>query len=319
MTSGFGASEPVAATLRARHGGSASGLLATILATLLLAGTVAVSRGAMGATLAQPASGGAGGAPAAVSLASASSLLAAAIAPGGPGFGFFAVQRTTEYARAGGPTIDVVDPADDRKVIGQTDHLFINAMMSQGVVLPDGFFMDMHLGSEKTLAPADFAAAPAIFSVLARDGATWRNDGAGWYATTELPGMGIDLATARLLPRALGRLGSLAPAGMDSVNGVPATAYTGTVAVADYPGAVAADGASFTDPAIAVTVWVDAKDRLLQLWIRARNRNQPTYDLMSETTITFDDAPAAALPLPAPTMAPEPPLPPDPAASTATP
>jgi hypothetical protein len=240
--------------------------------------------------------------------------LAGAISPGGEGFNFFAVQRTTQYARKGGPSIPVTDPSDDRKVIGQTDRLFINAMMSKGFVRPDGFFMEMHLGSETVGTSADFAAAPAIFSVLARDGATWRNDGAGWYATTGLPGMGFDLATARLLPRALARIGSLTRAGTDTVNGIATSVFMGTVALTDYPGAVASDGAAFTDPKIAVKVWVDAQNRPLQLWVRARNTNQTTYDLISETTITLDFGTTAALPQPDPTMAPEPPPPPDPAA-----
>ena len=290
--------------------------IATLAAVALLTGGVALARAQVGPVPGEP--GGAGPTGTA-RLGTASSALAAAIAPGGMGFGFFAVQRTTEYARKGGPSIPLVDPADGRTVTGQTDHLFINAMMSKGVVSPDGFFMEMHLGSDKALASADFATAPAIFSVLARNGATWRNDGAGWYATTELPGMGSDLATARLLPRALGRLGSLTAAGADTVSGTAATVFTGSVALADYPGALASDGAAFTDPAIAVKVWVDAKDRPLQLWIRARNTNQPDYDLYSDTTVTLDVGPAAPLPQPNPTLAPEPPLPPDPATSTTAP
>jgi len=301
--------------------GRAIGTLAPLLVLALLTGGVTLARSAPQRTVTVPLDTTTGGAGATgpVRLGSAASVIAAALGPGGSGLGFFAVQRTTEYARPGGITIAVPDPADDRKVIGQTDHLFINAMMSRGVVRADGFFMDMRLGSDTAASPADFAAAHSVFSVLARDGATWRNDGAGWYATAALPGMGIDLATVGLLPRALGHVGSLAAAGTTTLNGTVTSAFTGSVALADYPGAVAADGAAFTDPAIAVKVWVDAANRPVQLWIRARNTNQPDYDLISETTITFDFAPTAILPLPDPTMAPEPSLPPDPASSTTAP
>jgi hypothetical protein len=285
------------------------------LGAVLLVGAVLAARPALApaAALVSPPM-----APAAA-MSSSSSLLAGAISPGGAGFGFFAVQRTTEYQRPGGIPIPVVDPADGRTVTGQTGRLFINAMMSKGFVTPDDFSMEMRPGTEAAASAAAFAAAPSVFSVLARDGGTWRNDGAGWYATSGLPGMGIDLATARLLPRALGHIGSLSAAVADTVNGSPSWAYTGTVAVADYPGAVAADGAAFTDPAVAVKVWVDAKGRPLQLWVRARNTNQAAYDLVSETTVTLDYGAAPPLPRPDPTMAPEPPPPPDPAAAAASP
>jgi hypothetical protein len=295
---------------------------------LVVIGAVAVTRApaVLPATVAAPAQpdqaqalgAGANLTPAA-RLGSASTVLGTALAKGGAGVSFFALQRTVEYARTGGPLIPVVDPVDPRKIIGQTDHLFINAMMSKGEVTPDGFFMAMRLGSETTSSAADFDAAQPIFSVLSRDGVTWRNDGAGWYQSTDLPGMGIDLATIRLLPRALGRVGSLTSAGSESLQGGLASAFTGTVAVSDYPGAVAADGAAFTDPAIATKVWVDGNNRPVQLWIRARNTNQPDYDLISETTVTLDFSPVAALPSPDPTMGPEPSLPPDLAASTPIP
>jgi hypothetical protein len=248
------------------------------------------------------------------SLATAGSQLAAAIGPGGQGFNFFATQRTTEYQRAGGTAIAVVDPSDDRKVIGQTDHLFINAMMSKGFVRPDGFFMDMRLGSS-TSGAADFASAPTTFSVLARDATTWRNDGQGWYQTAELPGMGIDLVTIRQLPSAFGHVVGLTASGTDNVNGVAASVYSGSLTPTDYPGAVAAGGASFTDSTIAFKVWIAGDGRPLQLWIRARNTNQPIYDLVSETTLSFDFTPAAALPSAAPTLAPESPPSAEPAAS----
>ncbi len=313
MSSRPAGTTPVEFSVHARHRASALDLASGVAVAVLLAGAVLAARPAIApaAALASPPM-----APAAA-LNASSSLLAGAVSPGGAGFGFFAVQRTTEYQRPGGPAIPVTDPATGRTAIGQTDRLFINAMMSRGFVTPDGFTMEMRAGTEAAASAADFAKAPAVFAVLARDGGTWRDDGAGWYPTTALPGMGIDLATARLLPRALGRIGSLTSAGADTVNGAQAWAYTGTVAVADYPGAVAADGAAFTDPAVAVKVWVDAAGRPVQLWIRARNTNQTVYDLVSETTVTFDYSAAPPLPRPDPTAAPEPPLPPDPAAATA--
>ena len=244
------------------------------------------------------------GATPAKTLVAAGALLQSAMAPKGSGFNFFAVQRTTEYARPNGPAINVVDPSDDRRVIGQTDQLFVNAMMSKGYVRPDGFFMEMRLGSP-TSGQADFASAPPTFSVLARDGATWRNDGFGWYQATELPGMGIDFITLGKVPGAFGHVSGVTQSGTETVNGVATTTYSGTLTPADYPGAVAADGAKFTDPLIRFKVWISSDGRPVQLWIRARNTNQPVYDLISETTVTFDLSPAPSLPAAVPTMAPD--------------
>lgn len=310
----------VEVSVRRRRDGAADGRrlrMLTIILPVLLAATAAVGVGttrlASVAAAQQPAEAGA----ASAKLSSASTLLAKAIGAGGTGVSFFAVQRTTEYQRPGGAPIAVVDPADDRKVVGQTDHLFVNAMMSRGVIRPDGFFMEMRLGSESSASPADFDAAPPVFSVLVRDGTAWRNDGAGWYRTTELPGMGIDFASALGLPRALGRLGSLASAGTATVNGASTAVWSATLAAADYPGAVAADGLPFTDPSVAVKVWTDGKDRPVQLWLRARNTAHPTWDLVAETTITLDLSASAALPSPDPVAAPEPSALPEPSVTTA--
>jgi hypothetical protein len=228
--------ERIRPVMGVRRGPSRSDLATVLLAIGVLAGALTVGRGWLDTRLS-----GAGAAPGSALSASSASLQSAIST--GAGVGFFAVQRTTEYQRAGGSPIPVVDPSEPTTVVGQTDRLFVNAMMSKGFVTATGFFMDMRPGTE-TSSAADFDAAPPLFSVLADGTASWRDDGHGWYATDVLPGLGIDLATARLLPRALGRVGSLAAAGSETVNGTQAAVYTGTVTVADVPGVVASPSAA---------------------------------------------------------------------------
>jgi hypothetical protein len=247
-------------------------------------------------------------------LASAAQVMTSAMGAGGAGFNFFAIQRNTEYAKPLGPKIAVMDPADQRTVIGETDQLFVNAMMSRGFVTSDGYFMEMHLAKADSTA-TDFATAPKIFAVLQQAGKLWRDDGQGWYPTDESPGMGIDPTSLRLLPAGLTKVNALKTVGTTPLDGIPTTEFSATASIDDYPGAVAADGKTFTEATFPVLVWLDGQNRVVQLVITARNLNQTEYDLVSETTITFDYGPAAALPAPAPTMAPEP-LPSEPAAAT---
>ncbi len=249
---------------------------------------------------------GAGGSlPAAGRLSAAGQVLTSAMNSGGAGFSFLAIQRTTEYAKAGGPQINVVDPTDGRTVLGTTGQLFVGAMMSQGFVTPGGYFMDMRVGSSKSTS-ASFATAPKAFSVLQSGGMTWRDDGNGWDVTNEPPGMGIDPTSLRLLPVALTKVSALQTVGSGLVGSIATTQFSATAAVADYPGAVAADGKDFTEAAFPVRVWLDGQNRIVQLVLTAKNLNQTNWDLVAETTITFDYGPPGALPLPAPTMAPEP-------------
>lgn len=238
-------------------------------------------------------------------LSAAGQVLTGAMNSGGAGFSFFAIQRTTEYAKTGGQQINVVDPADGRTVLGTTSQLFVGAMMSQGFVSPAGYFMDMRVGDSKSTT-ASFATAPKAFAVIVRGAKTWRDDGAGWYTTSESPGMGIDPTSLRSLPGALTKVSALRTVGSSLLGSITTTQFSATAAIADYPGAVAADGKDFTEATFPVRAWLDGQNRVVQLVITAKNLNQTTWDLVSETTITFDYGPPGALPQPAPTMAPEP-------------
>jgi hypothetical protein len=281
--------------------------LLSLVVALAIVGAAVVARGApsIHAQSGEASNAGAEGLTAVNRMAAAAAFLDAAIGPYGSGYHFSSIQRTTEYAKADGPAIAVVDPADPRSVVGTTTELFVNAMTTRGFVTGDGFFMEMHLGSNDSTM-ADLEAGPKTFSVIAKGSQLWRDDGQGWYQTDASPGMGIDPISARLLPAALANVKGLSLVGPELLDGRSATRLDATFASADYPGAIAADGKDFTEPSFPVRVWLDDQDRVVQLVLTARNLNQTLYDLVAETTITFDYGPPGEIPAPVPTMAPEP-------------
>lgn len=233
-------------------------------------------------------------------LAAAASALEAVTAPGGPGYRFDVVQRQVEYPVAGASTLPVADDASRPQTITRrVDHLYVNSILERGRVTPTAFWMEMRFGPDETTTPS-FDVAPTMFGVIAKNGKLWRNDGLGWFPTDASPGVGMDPATAALLPKLLRNIGSLKDLGPDAIGGQPANRYRGQVDVSVFPGVIAADGASFTSSPIGVDAWLDASNRLVALEGRARNLNESAVDLRIVTRITFtyQDAGAAPDPLP---------------------
>jgi hypothetical protein len=283
-------------------------VLSALLSLAVLVGAmtfVVVVRSGITAVSEPPGVGASG---AAALLEAAAKDIESLTSAGGKGIAFDAIQRTTEYRKAGGSPIPVVDPADQTKVVGTTDELYINGMMTQGLLTKDGFWMEMRLPPPPGQA-ADFDAAPRIFGVIQKNGLLWRDDGAGWYQTTQSPGMGIDPVSARQLPRALRKLASVSSLGKQVIDGTTLVGFKGTASIDDYPGVVAADGHDFTDGTFDFEVWFDPSSKLGRIVIRARNLNQTAYDLVSETVITFQRGRGGSVPEPVPTMAPESPPP----------
>ena len=233
----------------------------------------------------------------------------------GGGIRFDVIQRTTEYRKPDGSAIPVIDPSDQTKVVSTTDQLYINGMLTRGTWTKDGFWMEMRLAPPEGQT-IDFDAAPRIFAVIQKNGQLWRDDGAGWYQTTQSPGMGLDPVSARRLPQVLRKLASISSIGTKVVDGTTLVGFKGTASIDDYPGVVAADGHDFTDGTFTFEVWFDPTNKLGRIVMRARNLNEAAYDLVSETTITIRRGQAGAIPDPLPTMAPEPPPPEEPNAPT---
>ncbi len=177
-------------------------LVPALTLALVFAG-VTLARTAAPATVTVPVSAvaGPGGTPAELKAAAAD-LLAAATAKGGTGYRFEIVQRSTLTAKAGGPRIEIPDPADRTKTLGSTDTYYLTGLVETGYVTSAGFAMEMRVGPASVDAKTDLAAGELLFRALVRDGVTYRDDGLGWYPTEDPPGIGLDPATAALLPGA---------------------------------------------------------------------------------------------------------------------
>jgi hypothetical protein len=236
-------------------------------------------------------------------LAAAADALAAATGAAGAGYRFDVTQRQVEYPRPGGSMIPIVDPANPKSILRRVDHLYVNTVLARGAAAPGAFWMEMRYGPDETTAP-NYDTSPTMFQVIAKNGGLWRNDGMGWYATSVSPGVGMDPATASLLPQLLRSVTNATNEGSDTVDGQAVRRYGGMVDVTSFPGVVASDGASFTESPISVRLWIDEADRLVQLEGRARNLNESTVDLKIVTTIRFSYEAAGAAPEPLPTVAP---------------
>lgn len=128
-----------------------------------------------------------------------------ATAVGGPGYTFEVVQHATLVARSEGPPIDDPDPASPEKA-AETGSQVAGSYIERGTATPDGFHAEIRRGPDDPRAPPDWTANDLELAALVRGGKTYRNDGAGWYATTRPPGLGLDPATADLLPTMLRQL-----------------------------------------------------------------------------------------------------------------
>lgn len=236
----------------------------------------------------------------------AASTLDAALAKGGSGLTFQVVQRNTLHTKPGGPPIELKAEDDHSKVVATMDEAYVNSIVSSGAVTDSAFWMQMRRGPAKDEAP-DFSGAELRYSVIERDAVLWRDDGDGWYKTDVSPGMGMDPVSARKLPALLRGLQEATSLDATELDSRSVAGVIGVTTVNDYPGVVASDGKAFTDPTFEVRCWFDDAGRLVRLEATARNLNQTTYDLVSETVVTLGYGPTGDPPDPSPTMAPVPP------------
>ena len=132
----------------------------------------------------------------------AADVLDAATAKGGTGYTFEIVQRSSLNQQPGGALIDIPDPVNRGGSLGKTDHYELATFIERGAVAPGGFWLEIRDGPTKEAKP-DFETAAYELGTIVRDGLTYRNDGDGWYETKDPPGIGLDPATAALLPTML--------------------------------------------------------------------------------------------------------------------
>jgi len=232
----------------------------------------------------------------------AADALEQATGAAGTGYTFEIVQRSTLVARPDGPPLEVPDPADPQKLIA-VPSVALGTYLERGFARPDGFHAEIRRGPDDPTAPPDWDEAPMELAALVRDGATYRNDGAGWYPTDHPPGLGLDPATAALLPTALRALGGATdttdtsePAASPEPGRVdgdpfaeiaPAQRLAGATKVADLPGIIAVDLAEATEMSAPAELAFDDAGRLVGLRVTARNTRVEDHDLLVDTIITF--------------------------------
>lgn len=268
--------------------------LAVLLPILLVAGLLLVRGGLVRTPLALTA-GVASIAPTELTAIAADELERVG-GSGGTGFTFSIVQSAALVARAGQPGIEVGDPADPGKVILVERH-DLATYLERGVVTDAGFHAEIRRGADDLTSGDGWDDAAMELAALVRDGVTYRNDGAGWYETSQPPGIGLDPTSARLLPRMLRSVEGVADASaaegapgalVDRLAALrPARTLAGTAAVADLPGIIAVDLAEATEFIEPVTLAFDADGRLIGLRAIARNVHYQAHDLVITTVITF--------------------------------
>jgi hypothetical protein len=244
----------------------------------------------------------------------AADALEKAVATGGAGYTFEIVQHATIAAKPGGPLIEIPDPLDRHKSLGEAATYALGTYLERGVVTPAGFHSEIRRGPDDPRATAAWDGAPTELAALVRADVTYRNDGQGWYKTTRPPGIGLDPATAALLPTLLRQLADVtdttdkAPAPAASLEPgraladpfadlAPARRLDGKTKVADIPGIIAVDLAGATELRGPAELAFDADGRLIGMRVLARNTHLDNHDLLIETVITFG-YPATAPDLP---------------------
>jgi hypothetical protein len=233
--------------------------------------------------------------------AGAADSLEAATGKGGGGFAFEIVQTSTIKAQPGGPLIDIPDPANGRVIIGQASEYPYYTLLEHGVVTPAGFWSELRSWPVAAGAPI-WDKADLRRSALLRDGVSWRNDRQGWYEADVLPGIGLDPATAALLPTLLRDASGAQKEADVVVGGVPQLRVDAAAQKTDMPGVVAADGVAYTKINAPVEFSFDGQGRLVAIHVVALNTNLKGYDLAVDTVITIRYDDVGNLPAPDPTF-----------------
>ena len=150
----------------------------------------------------------------------------------------------------------------------------------------------------------DFESAEWRRSALLIDGVSWRNDRAGWYQSSVLPGIGLDPETAALLPRLLRRATEPTAKGDLPIDGAVFETIEASGSEADIPGVIAAKGSDFTRLTKPIEFGFDPAGRLGRIHAIALNTDMTDYDLVVDTVIILRYGNPGPLPRPEPTWVP---------------
>jgi len=256
-------------------------------------------------------------------LTSAASATLEAALTRGPGITFEIVQTSMVVARPGGPLVDIPDPADRTRSLGQAETYAIGMLIERGQASPDGFWMELLQGPAPG-AEAGYRLDTAQLrrEALVRDGETYRNDGRGWHPTDQPPGIGLDPVTVAMLPALLTGttdtkdvptdaaastskdpppddtlarattplVAADVAAGIDGLEGVATPVVRtieGTTTADAVPGIIAVDLAAHTELRGPVQMRFDEAGRLVGLTVIARNTLLDVHDLVVETYLTI--------------------------------
>lgn len=283
----------------------------SILLLIAIVGAVALVRGGLVPERQTGLTAGAEDATPVELTTAAADVIEGATAPGGRGYTFSVIQSAAMVAREGSEGLEVGDPADPAKVILVERHE-LATYLERGVVSDAGFASEIRRGADDLTKGDGWDDASMELAALVVEGVTYRNDGAGWYETSQPPGIGLDPVSARLLPDMLrnlegaadaqGREGTVDALSERLAELDPVRTLAGTAAVADLPGIIAVDLAEATELIEPVDLAFDADGRLIGLKAVARNIHVEEYDLVISTVITFaypDQVPELPKPEPA--------------------
>jgi hypothetical protein len=282
---GTSGERPTGVAFRARLAPSRRPLAA--LLSVLVVGGLLLARGALVAP--RPAFGtGALPTDPSTLLSNASTKMAERTAKNGAGFTFTVLQRTSLDQRAGGPAVQIPDPADRRKTLGTTTHLDVTSFVARGAVRAGGdYWLEMRDGPAQD-ATANYSTGTYLFGALISGGTLYRNDGEGWYATDVLPGIGLDPATIALLPSMVkGVTGAALLIDGKNLAASAVAGVRGTAKAASIPGLIAPDALGFTDLSRPLEFGFDDQGRLASIHAIARNTNVNDYDMLVDTLISF--------------------------------
>lgn len=279
-----------------------------LVASVVIGGVVLTRSGSLGAVRDQAAATIVVGAESLTpddAKTAAAAKLEAATAKGGTGYVFEIVQTSTIKTKAGGPKIDVPDPANPLKTLRKADEYLFYSLIERGTVTPDGFWSELRVGPGPGEKP-DFETAELRRSALVRDGIKWRNDREGWYRADVLPGIGLDPDTAALLPRLLRNASDAIAKDGIVVDDKTLAQIAATGSEADVPGLVAAKGEAYTDLIAPIEFAFDDQGRLARIHAVALNTTMTDFDLVVDTVIVLRyDVDPGPLPDPVPTWDPE--------------
>jgi hypothetical protein len=243
-------------------------------------------------------------------LSVAADKIAAATARDGSGFTFTVVSRSTLHQRDGGPLIEVPDPVDPKRTLELATSYYVGGSLAEGIVTPDGYFLQLKGGPVPEDRQPDIAAAVPTLAALVKDGKTFRDDGDGWYETDLPPGIGLDEATIALLPTLLRDAGSPEATDARLVDGAVAAGIRAEGSIEDAPALHAVGTLEYTELLGPMSFALDEDNRLVEIGAVMRNLRMETFDLLVTTTVTLRyPTEPLVLPEPVPAMPPETPRP----------